>query len=713
VTVGAGPRLLPAHRVGHEGRERRAREAGRRDRLLLRVDPLAVLVLRGREDRARRTGGRDPAAAHRAVARQREDVVAQGLEVVANPVAARFALVVQIGLLLRRRLREVAAEAARGPGRVAREAGHLRVVVRERLSRARRAAPARSVPEQRLGVGRALVEARVARCHRVPDLRHLPLAALLDHAPLQQLPLAAGEAGQAERRRLQGQVGPTRCGTRGTQRRRRTHRPVAVDAVDLDRGARLAVEHPRPVHVLAEVAVDAVHPALEVDVAQVDGLRELRGVARRDRLARRILELPLAVALVHRAEDPAVAVEVGELRALQAGIERLHLRQELRIRPQAPERGALGVSTLDEVALGSAELARLGGIHRFAVELVVPERVAHEARDHVGAGMHVAGHALARRNARGEDVPDRVPRLVLRQRGIGARRAAAVAGRGVGTRVHRRAVVRVHHVAGAAAARAVIAGVVVRAEEREQRIEETRLLRAEDHRVDAVERPRAAERQAHVGTSRLCRRVGKTGLGPAPATGLEGAEGVARGADLEAREGEEHRQDALAPSQLRGGRRRRAQHLRAAVRAVALPDHGVLARQHAVVVERGAVEHRTVRHHARGDVLHLLRVTATAGLRCRAQVARVHEADEGQVLLEQRRVAALGVAARGEEPAVARPYVRLLLRFPPGVRPGRARGAHRGVAAVAVGAGKPHGRRDVHRCGVGLRVAIGAASGGM
>ena len=77
-------RLLRAHGVGHVGRERGSREAARRGGLLLRVDPLAVLVLRGDEDRAGRARGGDAVLRHRAVLGQEVDVVAQGLEVVAR-----------------------------------------------------------------------------------------------------------------------------------------------------------------------------------------------------------------------------------------------------------------------------------------------------------------------------------------------------------------------------------------------------------------------------------------------------------------------------------------------------------------------------------------------------------------------------------------------------------------------------------------------------
>ena len=50
---------------------------------------------------------------------------------------------------------------------------------------------------------------------------------------------------------------------------------VAIGAIDLDGGARFAVQMAVAVAVLLEVAIDAVHALVQMDVAQVDGLIEL------------------------------------------------------------------------------------------------------------------------------------------------------------------------------------------------------------------------------------------------------------------------------------------------------------------------------------------------------------------------------------------------------------------------------------------------------
>ena len=122
-------------------------------------------------------------------------------------------------------------------------------------------------------------------------------------------------------------------------------RAVAVDALDLDGGTHLAVQLGVAVRVLDEMAIDAVHALFQVNVEQVDrhSSRRFRGLLGRvgagtlldflgilmaasmvsgvdlaDHVARVVEEIALAVLFEHGAEDPAVAVEIGELGVLQA-----------------------------------------------------------------------------------------------------------------------------------------------------------------------------------------------------------------------------------------------------------------------------------------------------------------------------------------------------------------------------------------------------------
>ena len=115
---------------------------------------------------------------------------------------------------------------------------------------------------------------------------------------------------------------------------------------------------------------------------------------------------------------------------------------------------------------------------------------------HVRAGVDVADDALAGRDARVVKlVLDRVARLVLGNRRVGAAKLVPrLPYLAYGPGVDRRAVVGVDDVAGGAAAGAVVAGVVVGAQEVERRIEQPRLLQADEHRIGAVLGAQAADR---------------------------------------------------------------------------------------------------------------------------------------------------------------------------------------------------------------------------
>ena len=91
------------------------------------------------------------------------------------------------------------------------------------------------------------------------------------------------------------------------------------------------------------------------------------------------------------------------------------------------------------------------------------------------------------------------PRSRLVDRRVGAEAQALVAVLRVPAGVGRRAVVGVNGVAGRAAAGAVVAGVIVRAEEAQQRIVEPRFLQAEEHGVGAQERAVAARAEGAFG----------------------------------------------------------------------------------------------------------------------------------------------------------------------------------------------------------------------
>ncbi len=135
---------------------------------------------------------------------------------------------------------------------------------------------------------------------------------------------------------------------------------MTVNAAYLYPCARLCVEYTVAVRVVAEVTVNTVHPFLQVYVLEVNGgafgkrvVRELVVVAVgecdrllqhfavdvRDNIAVTVQKLALAVALEDGAENPAVAVEVRELRSRELPVElrRARLVQEFFVGPQAAQ----------------------------------------------------------------------------------------------------------------------------------------------------------------------------------------------------------------------------------------------------------------------------------------------------------------------------------------------------------------------------------------
>ncbi len=140
-------------------------------------------------------------------------------------------------------------------------------------------------------------------------------------------------------------------------------------------------------------------------------------------MALRIEQVALAIALVHRAKHPAVAVEIGELRVLQLLVE---LRaagffEERKILPQPARRRALRIRLPRFEALFIGRIVLLLRIHVLAVGFVVPPDVAEIRRHHVGARMDVADDALAGGNGARELVLDGMAGFVLRNGGIDLR----------------------------------------------------------------------------------------------------------------------------------------------------------------------------------------------------------------------------------------------------------------------------------------------------
>src|SRR5262249_52741023 len=146
-------------------------------------------------------------------------------------------------------------------------------------------------------------------------------------------------------------------------------------------------------------------------------------------------------------------------------------------------------------------------------------------------------------------VLDRVARLVVRNGRVGSMAGATVTGVGIRPGMHGRAIIRVNHVAGGAAARAIVARMIVRAEKIQGRVEEASLLQADEKGVGAA-------RDAEAGNAepvRLLAALGTADLVEESAAALEEAKDIGRLCILITRQGVEKRQNALAANLLLRG----------------------------------------------------------------------------------------------------------------------------------------------------------------
>src|SRR5207302_10733197 len=149
----------------------------------------------------------------------------------------------------------------------------------------------------------------------------------------------------------------------------------------------------------------------------------------RDLLAVLVQPIPFAVVIEHSAENPAVAVKIGEPRGLQLLVKfgAADSFQNFIVVPEAANGGALWIVFERSKALLLRRIALLFRIHLVAVHFVVPPGEAEISGNHVGAGMDVADHALARWDGACEDVFDGMAGFVLGNRRIGGRAEAGVA----------------------------------------------------------------------------------------------------------------------------------------------------------------------------------------------------------------------------------------------------------------------------------------------
>src|SRR6266704_3321503 len=119
-------------------------------------------------------------------------------------------------------------------------------------------------------------------------------------------------------------------------------------------------------------------------------------------------------------------------------------------------------------------------------------------------------------------------RSVLRYGRIGRCAEAGVAELRVGAGVRRIAIVGVNHMTRRAAAPAIIAGMIVRARKREDRIEQSSLLQAKKNGIRAKFRAKAAVAEFVVGLAGIFGAIGIADLSFLAAAAFENAQNISR-----------------------------------------------------------------------------------------------------------------------------------------------------------------------------------------
>ena len=489
VAIAALLGFLCANRVRNEGAEGLAGKSRRGDGLLLVVQPFTVRILRTDQHGAGRARRRDAVAGDRAVHAEHVDVVAKNLKIVAGVIARGEAFVVQhVALGVAGHL-QMAAKAGGSPGSVAGIAGHGTVGVGEHAFVVRENGEDFAGLAQQFRAIRLGAEMHIARGDGVARLHDFPFLILIAHGALHERVRTPFEAAQSPRRAQCFQVTSAcgRSGAGGNEAGVRANGAMTIDTIDFDRGARLAINLSVAVIVLTEVAINALHSLLEVNVGEMNGFAETLGIIEADLPAFFVQPIAFAIVRVNAPVNPAVAVEIGELRGLKLFIKfrAASLFEKFFVAPQAASGGSFGIFPRRLVALFIRGIFLLRRIHLLAVNFVVPPRDAEIGGEHVRAGMHVADHALARRNRAREDVLNGMAGLQFVDGRIGSGAGAGVAEGRISGGMRGIAVIRVNHVTRRTSAGAIIAGMIVGTRQRHHGIDEARFLQAEKNRIGA------------------------------------------------------------------------------------------------------------------------------------------------------------------------------------------------------------------------------------
>lgn len=168
-------------------------------------------------------------------------------------------------------------------------------------------------------------------------------------------------------------------------------------------------------------------------------------------------------------------------------------------------------------------------------------------------------------------------------------------------------------------------------------------LQIQENGVDAVERSKAALRQAAGRMARFLLRVGIAQLELRLTALFKNAQSVSRLADGELRQRFDEWQDTVQASVVGRDRIGIQQGQRLAIRAVGLTVTIVFDCRGPVVVERRAPEQRPVIHHAVAHIAHCLLMAKAAGHGGNTQVAGIDELDKGRRFVVEQHVGIAGI----------------------------------------------------------------------
>src|SRR5262245_12406458 len=287
------------------------------------------------------------------------------------------------------------------------------------------------------------------------------------------------------------------------------HPTMTVDTRDLDSVDILPMQLAITVTILSEMAVHTVHTFFEMDVLHMHrdasallwGLGRFPHSALQERTIDRlkgdngvfgIEKIALPVALENRLKIPAMAMVIGKLRVLELRVEFPDFGEEGLVRPQPTRSSLFGIVIQTLEHLGITGMFRFLGPHHLPICLVIPHLISQKRIHEDVRLMHMAHHTLAGRNGARQFVADGMTRLVFGDGGILGRAEATVAILRIRARIPWVAVIGIDRMASRTAARAVIARMVIRAQERQMRVIQTCFMDVQNGHTDAESRTQSA-----------------------------------------------------------------------------------------------------------------------------------------------------------------------------------------------------------------------------